>query len=315
MKRFIGMGVLAVVCSTVFADSITLKSGVAITECTILQANAEHVVLLYGTGIIRIDRRDVNENEPLVTVTELTRPIDPVDDKKQPTATPNHLPDYGSIAKMLGRETWATDLQQIPATVVSLGIMRNVPYKSHLCGDNYEVNVYGDPKAPAGFEIGIKKGLLNDEKAKAHCVDFVCSLLKDSADRDALRAMKMTKDLITRNGVTYEITPATDADAYGGWWISVYSEAGLNAVRASDKEIAAITVPKAAPQTPLLPPVNQSAALNEIERRNAWTDEEMRRARVVRNEPPNHDRVYSRDFTRHEGVYVPHHHRTIVVRR
>jgi len=296
MARFV-LALLVAACSTVFADSITLKSGIALPQCLVLQENPGHVVVLYGTGIIRIERSDVE------AVTKGGA------DVSQPASIPNHLPNYRDIAIKLGGEAWASDLQQIPATVVSVGVMRNVPYKSHRCGGDYEVNVYGDPKAPAGFEIGIKGALLNDEKAKMHCLDFVCSLLKDPADRDALRALKMTKDIVVRNGVTYEITPSTDPDAYGAWWISVYSETALNSVRATDKEIAAISVPKAAPATPLLPPVAQSAALNEIERRNAWNQEDMRNART------NNDRVYSRDFARHEGAYVPHHHRTIVIRR
>ncbi len=303
MKRIVVLSIVASVCVAVFADSVALKSGVAINECTVLQENAGHVVLLYGSGIIRVDRGDVDT----VTKGALNTP--------PPADVPNHLPSYRSIVSKLSSEAWATDLQQIPATVVSVGIMRNVPYKSHKVGDNYEINVYGDPSAPAGFEIGIKNGLLNDEKARAHCVEFVSSLLNDSADRDALRALKKSKDLVTRNGVTYEITPATDPDAYDGWWISVYSETALNSVRASDKELAAITVPKVVAAH--VPTPNQSAEQLEIERRNAWNQEEMRHARTVKIIPLNgaQERVYNRDYGRHEGAYVPHHHKTITMRR
>ncbi len=291
MRRFLLLAA-AFTASLAFADTISLKGGMSIDECTVLQDNPERVVVLYGAGILRFERAEIDSVTKTAAVAS--------------AAIQNHLPDYHTIAVNLGREKWASDLQPIPATVISVGVLRNVPYKSHRVGENYEINVYGDPSAPAGFEIGIKNGLLTDETAKKNCIEFVCSLLSDTADRDAVRALNKEKDLVVRNGVTFEITPATAPDAYGGWWVSVYSEKALDSVRATDKELEVITVPKA---VVVVAPRNEARVLN-IEERSAWTDEDMRRARTIRVEPQHPqvpERVYVRSFARKEGVYVPHH--------
>src|SRR5207249_3122550 len=67
-------------------------------------------------------------------------------------------------------------LEQIPATVIDKGILKNVPYLSHRSGD-YEFNVYGDPEAPSGIEIGIYNQLLADPSAKERCVNLMVALL------------------------------------------------------------------------------------------------------------------------------------------
>src|SRR5262249_52131303 len=45
-----------------------------------------------------------------------------------------------------------------------------------------------------------------------------------------------------RGRLTFEITPETAPDAYGGWWVSIYDEALLDQSRATEKELKAITV-------------------------------------------------------------------------
>ena len=143
----------------------------------------------------------------------------------------------------LGKHLWAKDLKQIPATVIDNGVMRNIPYLSYKAGD-YEFNVYGDPDKPAGVEIGIYRTLLNDASAKANCTEFISSILPSAKFRTILRSLSIQKDSATSNGLTIEITPPTDPDAYGGWWVSAYFTDQLDAARASDKEMSALTVPK-----------------------------------------------------------------------
>jgi len=113
-------------------------------------------------------------------------------------------------------QPWASTLQQIPATVIDNGVLRNVPYKSFRARCAYEINNYGDPAVPAGVEIGVRGGLLEDESAKRNCLAFICSLLRDSADREAVHGLSLEKGKTLRNGLTFEVTPPSDADAYGG---------------------------------------------------------------------------------------------------
>src|SRR5581483_2450241 len=116
-----------------------------------------------------------------------------------------------------------------------------VPYQSWQAG-NYELNVYGDPDHPACLEIGVYKELLKSERAKRNCIDFLAAVLPIAADQKTLRSLKLAKDSKERDGFTFEVTPETDEDAYGGWWVSVYSEPHLETARASEEEMRAITV-------------------------------------------------------------------------
>jgi hypothetical protein len=160
-------------------------------------------------------------------------------------STTNRIPDFRTTIFLLSQQPWATNLEQIPATVIDKGILRNVPYISFRCGTDYEVNVYGDLDHPAGIEVGVYRKLIEDRSARANCLGFVASLLRD-ADEETLRGLGMQQGLKARNGLTFEITPPTAEDAYNGWWVSVYDEVRLNSSRASEKELGQISVPKVA---------------------------------------------------------------------
>jgi len=126
--------------------------------------------------------------------------------------------------------------------------MRNVPYISFQSGD-YELNVYGDPDNPAGVEIGMYRSLLDDDAAKKRCIEFISKLLPEQTYRTALQNLDHKKDLATSGAMTVEITPPTDEDAYGGWWVSAYYVTALDYFRASPAELADITVPKGIPSS------------------------------------------------------------------
>jgi len=128
---------------------------------------------------------------------------------------------------------------------IDKGMLRNVPYQSFRCGDDYEVNIYGDLDRPAGIEAGVYRKLVADDSAKSNCVKFLAGLLGNSADRETVGRLDMQKDRKSQDGMTFEITPPSADDAYMGWWVSVYSERELNLARASDKELKDISVPKA----------------------------------------------------------------------
>src|SRR5208337_3166164 len=102
-----------------------------------------------------------------------------------PAPTPivtTRLANHAAIVVTVAAQPWASGFKQIPATVIDVGVLRSVPYKSHYAGDGYEVNVYGDPNSPAGFEIGIHTSLLHDDQAKQNCVECTCRLLGEHAD-------------------------------------------------------------------------------------------------------------------------------------
>jgi hypothetical protein len=201
--------------------------------------------------------------------------------------------------------------------VIDKGVMRSVPYTSYRCGSggDYEVNVYGDPDAPAGVEIGIYGALTKDSSAKQHCVEFISSVLPDKTDVALLKAARLDEDKIERGGMTIEITPPTAEDAYGGWWVSVYYEQRLDQARASDSELKAITIARDEPsrsavRTPAAKPSSATTHEPDLD----WGRDDLKRARKpsvsAGAATPSGGRVYVRGYYRKDGTYVQGHTRS-----
>jgi hypothetical protein len=204
----------------------------------------------------------------------------------------------GNLEKCLdfaAHREWALGLQQIPATVIDKGPLRHVPYKSFRAGD-YEINVYGDPTEPAAIEAGIYKSLLRDKKAKSNCIDLICALLPIEEDRQIVHSLSLDKDTKERDGITFEITPETDEDAYGGWWLSLYNKNALEASRASPSELKTITTSPANLK-------NEPRSDNAV-KESRWQPGDLKKARH-----PGRD-VYVRDYVRKDGTYVHSHTRS-----
>lgn len=213
------------------ADTLTLPSGRTIAG-TVIQTNGDEIVLLtkYGT---------YNFAKPNLKSIKLDTP------EQQGVTVKTRLADLQTVAFSVSGRSWASGFEQIPATVIDKGVLKHVPYASFRCGNNYEVNIYGDLERPAGIEIGVYRQLLNSAEAKQNCLKAMSALLARSSDREILQSLTLQKDVKTLEGLTFEVTPPTDEDAYQGWWISVYSVQELNAARATDQELKRITVAKA----------------------------------------------------------------------
>src|SRR4029078_2219364 len=166
------------------ADEVKLSNGSTLS-CTALQENEGAVAILYGDGVIRLERSQVvsaSKNSP------------PSISKADSTAT-KILP-YADIIRLLARQTWAVDLHAIPAIVVDVGTLKHVPYKSHRVAADCELNVYGDPTHPVCVEVGLLGRFLDHNTAKQRCVEFVASLFDDETSKAIILAMKRDKDLI-----------------------------------------------------------------------------------------------------------------------
>jgi hypothetical protein len=175
----------------------------------------------------------------------------------------------------------------------------HVPYQSFRSGD-YEVNVYGDPQRPAGLEVGVYKDLLKSHLAKTRCVEFLATVLTEPADRAVLRSLKLAQDTRERSGLTFEVTPETAADAYGGWWVSVYDRPALDRSRASDRELKEITVRR--DEVKKAPAGGTGGT--------AWTLRDLTYARPAPSGSSGGGTVYVRGYTRKDGTYVRPHTRS-----
>ncbi|MEA2734559.1 MAG: hypothetical protein QOE14_1010 [Humisphaera sp.] len=330
LVRLIICAIVLLLAPAVVADTVTMNSGRSI-ECVVLQENPASIVVRRGYGTMTIMRSDITKvaKAPAINAVAPAASTAPAETRR--------IPAWPAIVGKLVEQKWAANLQQIPATVIDVGVFKNVPYQSYRCGDDYEVNIYGDPDAPAGIEIGIYRELLKDPQAKENCVQLIATVLTDAADVAIVRAMNRKEDLIQRGSVKIEITPETSPDAYGGWWVSVYDEAALEKSRASDAELQQIAVarmapasstvraaPRAAAPAAVREPVAQprqasvaAAATAPTDPYESWSAADMRWARGSTSSAPisagsggsGYGRVYVRAYHRKDGTYVRGHTR------
>jgi hypothetical protein len=224
----------------------------------------------------------------------------------------NRIPSWGKIVSDLTKPAWADKVRQIPATVIDEGVLKNVPYVSfHCSGDCYELNIYGDLDNPAGVEIGVLKNLANNERARSNCVNFIASVLTQFDDQRIARSLKHSKQVVTNEDLTFEITLPDEPDAYGGWWISVYSESELESARASGKDMLSITEPMVRPQAQISQPIAAAPPPTS----DSWSSADMSYSRKPSRSSGSGGSVYVHSYFRKDGTYVgsytrsaPHRH-------
>ena len=158
--------------------------------------------------------------------------------------------------------------------------------------------------------------------AKSDCIKYISELFKNEKFNAVLHGLKLSKDSKEVDGLTIEITPETDEDAFGGWWVSVYSTGKLNAARATEEELAAITeeqiisadnaadkaeaekkpIAKTEPRKEEVAAATPTKTSTTPTQRQPWNTQDMRYARIPRVRP-HVIRVYTRGFSRAGGHY------------
>jgi hypothetical protein len=242
----IGFGLLPLL----LADVVVLQSGAVITG-NILQQDASGVLMQMEYGTFRY---------PMAMVRDM---------KKEAAAAPHVsnngqvIPDWAQIISLLANTGWAPEIKQVPATVINHGSFKYVPYVSFRCAyGGYEINVFGDLNNPAAIQIGAMGYLKDNDVAKSNCVNFICSVLANDADRKMVRALNWNqKDLQSNGGMNFETLLPGEMGSYGGWWVSVYIQNALASARASEAEILALAQPRvAAPAQPAVTNMDSAAA-------------------------------------------------------
>jgi hypothetical protein len=246
-QRFNPAGVSALLIAIFFgfslslrADVLVLQSGAVITG-KVLQQDANGVLMQMEYGTYRY-------------------PLALVKDVKKEAATAPHvsnngkaIPDWAQIVTLLANNSWAPEIKQVPATVINYGKFNNVPYVSFRCASGgYELNVFGDLNNPAAVQIGAMNYLKDSAAAKSNCVNFICSVLANAADRKMVRALNWSQKDVQHNGsMSFETLLPGEWGSYGGWWVTVYDTNALANARASDAELLALTQPNVAPTQPV----------------------------------------------------------------
>ena len=181
------------------ADIITLTDGTVI-HGTVIQRGGLDVLILadYGTtslpaSVVQSVRTEADKQPVTLSVNTVSKDA--------------RIPDWRTVIAKLASEGWATELRQIPATVVTNGSMRNVPYISFRCGTDFEVNVYGDLENPAGVEIGFYCSLpIGDKREYATGAAFGIHEFPPPAGKATARRWQKLdhkKDLQTLDGLTF----------------------------------------------------------------------------------------------------------------
>jgi hypothetical protein len=145
------------------------------------------------------------------------------------------LPAMEAVVQSAKAQPWGSELKQIPATVIDVGDLTNVPYMS-FAGKDVELNVYGDPAHPAGLEIGTKS---DSAELRAQLRTFISQLLK-GGDAEKVKAVEEGKKEDS-DGLALEVTKPDAPDAYGAWWVTATHPVGLNGARASVGEIGELS--------------------------------------------------------------------------
>lgn len=223
---------------------------------------------------------------------------------------PNTLPDTAALlaaAQTIAPQDWV----QIPATLIDDGVLRNVPYQSYRSGI-LELNIYGDPAAPAGVEIGIY-GTITALPFKKRLIAFVAEV----TGAEFPDSFNLDQDKKRLGLIDYEITPPTAPDAYGGWWVSAYDMSRLESARIADNEIHAITTQRA--QIVLKTKADDAERKPEAistprQKGEEWTSEDLVRAiRPTQTQPSytssgyaaySSGRVWVRSYVRKDGTFV-----------
>lgn len=183
--------------------------------------------------------------------------------KDQTGDASNEIPSLGNILSEIKTLT-ASEWVQIPATVIDNGVLKNVPYMSYRM-ENLELNIYGDPAAPAGVEVGLYDSVHASVELKVRILKFITALTRARFSSE----FKLQEDKKRLGNIDYEVTPPDAPDAYGGWWFSAYDQVRLGLCRLSDNEINAISIRKEW----------ISKGERDAAERAAWTALEMTRAR------------------------------------
>ncbi|MFZ4775435.1 MAG: hypothetical protein ACOYM3_08745 [Terrimicrobiaceae bacterium] len=213
-------------------DSIVLKDGRTVRGL-IIKNSVDSVLLQQEfeeksypkSEIVRIrDEADIG-----VLFTDITRRGD--------------LPSWRVIANDLRMHDEIKSVVEIPATAIDIGEFRNVPYKSFRVNGDIEMNIYGDPNDPAGVELGIYGRRANNRELQHVLRAYLAGFLTNRAELAALYGIDFKGGLKKAGDLTFEITPPSAPDAYGAWWISLYSLKDLDSVRLSEAKYATLTKP------------------------------------------------------------------------
>jgi hypothetical protein len=153
------------------------------------------------------------------------------------------LPSWRAMVTDLRNHDDIRSLQQIPATTIESGLFKNIPYLSFRLNEQSEFNVYGDPHNPVAIEFGMYGRQRNNPRYRQMVREFLAGHLHTREEIATLYDLRLTGDERRAGHLAFKVTPPVAADAYGGWWISVFDPKRMDQARVRDAQYAAVTLP------------------------------------------------------------------------
>lgn len=223
----------AVRAANTMPDDIVLKDGKQL-KGLIVKKTPDHVVLQMATSEITVPSESIRRINDLpddnVYFTEITRL--------------GELPSWRSMVQDLRNDDSVKTFEQIPATAINIGYLRNVPYLSFRINEASEMNVYGDPENPVAVEFGVYGNGKRSKKRQRIIREFIAGHLNSRDEVKALYNLNLKNGGEIKCGkLVLKVTPPEAEDSYGGRWFSIYDPARLEKARLSDAKYAKVTKP------------------------------------------------------------------------
>ncbi|MFZ9919853.1 MAG: hypothetical protein ACO3GO_01960 [Terrimicrobiaceae bacterium] len=157
--------------------------------------------------------------------------------------TPGDLPAWRVMVNDLRNNDSVKSLEQIPATHIDNGYLKNIPYLSFRINELAEMNIYGDPDDPAAVEFGVYGRMSSNDKMRRVLRSFLAGFLSNRKEVGAIYGIPFSGGQECVGQICFKITPASAPDAYGGWWICLFNPKKLDAARLDDSAYAKLTRP------------------------------------------------------------------------
>lgn len=186
-----------------------------------------------------------SDGELLLPKTEIRRIHDEIDGEivfADMTAK-GRLPSWRAMVADLRNHDDIKSLEQIPATTVVSGLLKNIPYLSFRVNKQSEFNVYGDPNDPVAIEFGMYGKRRRSPKYRQIVREFLAGHLHSREEINALYTLNLHGDERRVGYRAFKIIPPDHPESHGGWWIVLYDPKRIDQARVSDGRYASLTLP------------------------------------------------------------------------
>lgn len=213
-------------------DRLEMEDGSSI-PCLILRNSAKSVLIQTKTGEIEVPKD------------EIRRIYDaPDDDVFFADVVPRgELPSWRSIVHDMRTHDGVKSFEQIPATAINSGLLRNIPYMSFRVNSLSELNVYGPQDNPVAIEFGVYAGRKLSKKRRQIFKEFIAGHLDTREEIGALYRLNPNNRKEQGGKLSFRLIGPDEPDGYGGWWLVVYRPDRIEKARVNEAAYAKVTMP------------------------------------------------------------------------